>query len=156
MKTKVFNGVHMPSSVTRTFQVADPGNPSRVLTTRKKFDMITNLVIDRVSGHGSAERTNEQYITLSGQYAPFGTARITASSQNADALIAMLKGNVDKSDPNNLVLIKEITVDVVATPMRGFGFNVQELYLHNEDGTKTVVIGAPIESSLETADTIMF
>lgn len=155
MKTKVFNGAHLAAAVTRTISTPDPGNPSRMLTSRKKFDLITGLVIERVSGIGKAEKTGEQYITLSGQYAPFGTARITASAQNADAVIAMLKDNVDKTNPALLVLKEEITVEVVATPMRGFGFAVQELYLVNPDGTRKAIIGAPEasvqENTLENA-----
>lgn len=146
MKTTVFNGAHLPGVVSRTIQAPDPANPNRVLSSRKKFDLVRGLVIERVSGMGNAKGTGERYITLSGQYAPFSTARVTASAQNADAVIAMLKDNVDKSDPK-LPLKKEITVEVVGTQMPGFSFTVHELYLIEEDGTRKTIIGAPVDTA---------
>ncbi len=153
-KAFAYVGQHFPSNVVRSFTAADPSNPGRVIKTNKRFDLITNLVIERVSGMGHAEKTGEKYITLSGQYAPFGTARITASSQNADAVIKLLEGNVDKTN-KELPLKKRITVNVVCTPMRGFGFTVNELYQVLEDGSQKTIIGAPAQSAEEAIETML-
>jgi len=115
-KSYVFDGVHYPNAVVRQFTDKDPSNPARTITTRKRFDMITHLLIQRVSGMGTSQRTGEKYITLSGQYGPFSTARITASAQNADAVLAFLKGKVDKTHPD-LPLKERLVVDVIGTPM---------------------------------------
>lgn len=153
-KAFAFIGQHFPSAVVRTFTTDDPSNPGRVIKTNKRFDLITNLVIERVSGMGFADKTGEKYVTLSGQYAPFGTARITASSQNADAVLALLKDNVDKTN-KELPLKKKIVVETVCTPMRGFGFTVNELYLVNEDGSKKVIIGAPAQAAEEQVESML-
>lgn len=144
-----FTGQHMPNVISRTISSPDPANPTRILKTRKRFDLITNLRLQRVSGSGHADKTGEPFITVSGQFGPFATARITASAQNMEPLRKMLEGHVEATDPR---LIKiPMVVDVVVSPMKGFGFAVQELYLHGEDGKKTAII-APVGESIESTD----
>lgn len=142
-----FTGDLYQGAVTRTFVTADPGNPTRNVTSRKRFDLITNLQLTRVSGMGQFENTKEPFITLNGQYAPGKTARITASAQNVALVGAMLKGHVDKKNPE-FPLTKDLVVEVVCTEWRGHGYMIQELYLIGDDSkSKTAIIGAPTGST---------
>jgi hypothetical protein len=148
-KSPVYRGKHFPSKVHRNFSTPDPSNPARMITVRKPFDLITYLVLNQVSGVGYTD-AGEKYITLSGQYAPFAKARITASAQNADSVLEWLHGRVDKSPGKTpLPLLKPITVEVVCTQMKGFGFNIQELYELLPDGSRKAVIAAEQEASQE-------
>jgi hypothetical protein len=146
-----FTGAYFSGKVTRTISSPDPGNPGKMITARKTFDMITDLVIDRVSGLDFAARTDEKYITLNGQYAPSRTARITAFSQHSDAVIALVKGNVDTSNPER-PLKRKITVNVIGTPMKGYGLDVSELYVKEPDGSQRTIIGPPAEVATQQAD----
>lgn len=143
-----FTGDLYPGGVTRTSVTPDPANPARNVHSRKRFDLITNLQLSRVSGMGKFDNTGEPFITLNGQYAPGKTARITASAQNVKPIADMIRGHVDKSKGDEYPLTKDFTVEVVCTEMRGRGYMVQELYLISADGrSKTAIIDAPTGST---------
>lgn len=153
MKTKSFTGRYFPGAVKRTLQAPDPANPSRMISTRVNLDQVTGLVLGNVSGHGQFDNTGEDYITISGQYAPGKTCRLTVSSQNVEPVAkALLKDNVDKTIPG-LPLTKEHTVIAIGSPMRGFGILVEELYLVNEDGSTKTILAAPETAAAETIET---
>lgn len=154
-KAPVFNGQYFPNAVVRVFTTPDPSNENRLIKATKRFDLVTRLVLDRVNGMGSANKTGEKYITLIGQYAPFKTLRITASSQNADAVISMLHNNVEGKD-KEFALKEKLVVEVVGTPMKGMGFNVDELYLVQKDGTKKVIIAAPTQTAEAEVEAAIF
>lgn len=154
-KTRVFKGVHYPESVTRNFEASDPAMPGRVIKTRKKFDLITFLVIDRVSGHDDREANKEPYITLSGQYAPYSLLRITASSQNSDLVKDLVRPLLNASDPRNskdgqtIYLREPIIVNAIGQMMRAYGLNLHELYQVNEQGEVGKVIIAASEQAVQ-------
>lgn len=147
MKTKVFNGELFEQKVTRKIVTKDPAT-GRDISKLAKYDLCEGLVIDRVSGMGPSDRTGELQITLSGQYKPFGTLRITASAQNYDKVVAALKGNVNQDEQRTLK--EEITVTAVGTLMKGHGMNLVELYVRQADGTFDAVIAAPPQTTETT------
>jgi len=152
MKTQVFTGEYFERGATRKITTTDPGQPGRIASKLEKFDMVTDLVIDHVSGYGKVEKTGELQVTLSGQYgAGCKTCRITAFAQNVDAIKAMLKDNVVKPEAPSAdgrvhwPLKEEIVVTAVGSKMTGYGLSVRELYLKNADGTfKTIIAPAAI------------
>lgn len=148
MQTKVFTGELFEQKVTRKITTKDP-ETGRDISKLAKYDMCTGLVVDRVSGIGLSERTNEMQVTLSGQYKPFGTLRVTASSQNYDKVVEFLKGKVNKDEQRTLK--DEITLIAIGTLMKGHGMNLVELYTQKPDGTKGDTIIPALPQSTETA-----
>lgn len=154
MKTKVFTGKWFPGAVKRRISSPDPLDESKAISTTVNLSMVTGLVLERVSGHGESAKgtgfsnTGEDFVTVNGQYAPGGTKRITVSAQNVHPFAEkLLKGNLDKEGN----LAKEYVVTAIGTEARGNALMVHELYLENEDGTKTAVIAAQeqaVEESL--------
>jgi|SRR5580765_6700106 len=73
-------------------------------------------------------------------------AAITASAQNAELVRAMVKPMLDptkkSADGQTIYLKEKITVEAVVTPMKGYGFNLVELYLVDKDGSRKAIIGA--------------
>lgn len=147
MKTTAFVGEYFERGITRKIVTVDPGTGKNV-SKLAKFDLVTDLVIDRVSGHGPSERTGENQITLSGQFAPFKQLRITASAQNYDKIVEFLQGKVNKDEKTTLK--EEIVVKAVGTPMKGFGLSLTELYVKQADGAYKPLI-APPDTAMETA-----
>ena len=151
MKTQVFTGELFEQKVTRKIVTKDPAT-GRDISKLAKYDMVTGLVIDRVTGMGPSDTPNKELqITLSGQFKPFGTLRITASAQNYEKVVNALKGNVERSEGQELpfLLKNEIVVTAVGNLMKGRGMNVAELYISEADGSVKTIIGAP-ESATET------
>lgn len=149
MNTKTFNGELFEQRVTRRIHTVDPANPSRTIVQSKKYDMVTGLVCDKVTGYGESDTPNrELQITLSGQFAPFKNLRITASAQNFDKVVAALKGKVERSEGQQLPfsLKEDITFTAVGQLMKGRGMNVTELYITDSTGkVLETVIAAPKE-----------
>lgn len=143
MKTTNFTGEYFERGITRKITTTDPAT-GRDVSRLAKLDLVTDLVIDRVSGHGVSERTGENQITLSGQFAPFKQLRITASAQNYDKVVAFLQGKVNKDEKSTLK--EEIVVKAVGTPMKGFGLSLTELYVRDSDGKNWTPVIAPPES----------
>lgn len=148
-----FTGEYL-TNVKRVIQTPDPANPSRMIVSRKVLEGPTGLVLQAVVGHGKFQNTQEEYVTVLGQYGPGQTCRITVSAQNMPiAVTALLKDNVDKSSgigPNGNIhwpLKTEKVVTAFGTIMRGRAILVSELYEQPGDGTTKVILGAPAEAS---------
>ena len=144
MKTQIFTGTYIPGGAKRQVQAIDPST-GKMVTNRVNYDLVSGLVLERVSSKpgDTFPNTGEAFVTISGQYGPGETCRITASSQHlATVAKALLKGNVDKAD-DRLPLLKEHMVTAIGTPMKVHGLLIKELYLTNDDGTTTTIIGAP-------------
>lgn len=133
MKTQSFNGVLHKDRVKRTYTMIDPAN-GRTITSTQTFSAIEGLVLEKVSGHGKAERTGEPYITLSGQYDQFSPVRITAGSDRAmilkEKLVSLLDEEAMKTHAKTIPFKEEITVNAIVKPMStgSFGYTIEELY----------------------------
>lgn len=161
MLTKVFRGKYGQGAITRTESFKDPAT-GKTSVTRRKLDVIEGLVLATVTGLGQFSNTGEDYVTVTGQYAPGKTSRITASAQNMQLLSeALLKDNVDKSAPRQAngqikwPLKKEHVVKVIGTPMQGFGLLVEEVYL-TEGKDEIPVIAAPEQPAAQELGEMFF
>lgn len=149
-RTTVFDGAYIQNGVRRQVSVIDPIT-SKSVSQSVKRDIVSKLVCNRVSGFGNFPNTGEPYVTLSGQYAPGKTLRITMSSQNRDAVAALLKGKIANKETKELT--EELVFTAVGEPMRGFGMLVSELALHRKDGSTEIIIGpAGEQTASESAE----
>jgi hypothetical protein len=149
MKTQRFNGMLHKDRVKRTFTTIDPGT-GRAITSTHVFTQIDGLVLEKVSGHGKANRTGEPYITLNGQYDQFSPVRITAGSDRALALKEKIRPLLDETAAathgQEIPLKEEITVTAIVKAMSAgsFGYTVEELYrVDPKTGETTDVLIGP-------------
>lgn len=138
------------AKVTRRVERPDPAMPTRKLTVPKILEGPMGLVLQYVCGIGKFPNTGEDFVTIHGQYNSGKTCRITVGAQNVEIVSdAILKDNVDKSSGKdaagriNWPLKVEKTVTAFGSKMSGFALLVEELHLHNPDGTFKTIIGAP-------------
>lgn len=152
--SKVYNGLYIEGGLRVVVETPDPLS-NRMIRNRQRFDLVTNIEITRVVGHGHFTNTNEPYLALFGQYAPGKTIRLTASSQYYDAVKALIKGNVNNEDPNK-PLKTPITVIASGEKMRGHGLLVNGLWVVEPDGSRREIVmptGAVIESAADQSTT---
>jgi len=167
-RVKHFDGSLQRDGANRKIVSPDYSDPTgkKVTVTFETFSQVNRLRLQAVISFGEkAKNTGEEFVTLVGQYEPFGPLRLTASAQNYETIVEkILKGNVDRSSGRNeetgqirWPLINELLVTGVGTMTSvqkgGYAMFLRELYLHNADGTVTTIIG-PTVAAITASDAL--
>lgn len=147
-----FSGRCVPNGIQIWTEVADPRDStgrSKTNTPVKK-DVLESLLVDRVSGWGTVEKTQAPHLSLSGELGETRPQQITVFGDETRKLEAFLRGKCLGKPQDKVRMLKE-PIEVYAVgkmmPNRNspgtYGFNVDELYVQNADGTRTPIIDRP-------------